>query len=116
MDFNSIKKRYSSTTEIPKEEYEAAKARLPEREFEAQYSKSSFSPSANAYSYLGPIDQKEFTHYYKTEFNNEQAIMLILEAMREEMHFAQKIYTLLMVEFAIAIIVGIVCFLAVILG
>ncbi len=43
-------------------------------------------------------------------------MMLILEAIRKEMHFAQKIYTLLIVEFTIAIIVGIVCFLAVILG
>lgn len=115
MNFDSIKKRYSSTIEISKEEYETAKAMLPESEFHTKYSESSFSPSADAYAYLGPIDQKKFTHYYRTEFDNEQATMLILEAIREEAHFTHKIYTLLIVELAIAIIAGAFCFFAFVL-
>lgn len=112
MDFNSIKKRYTSKTEISKEEYDAAKATLSETEFNAKYSKSSFSPPPSAYAYMGPIDQKEFTRYYKAGFNSEQAMMFVLDEIRKETHYTQKIYTLLIVELTISIIVGIFCIMA----
>lgn len=116
MNFSSIKKRYSNTVEISKEEYDAANVTLSEGEFNAKYSKSSFFPQTTLYAYMGSVDQKEeYTHYYKTEFDSEQAMMFILDAIREETHYTQKIFTLLIVELVISIITGIIFLLAVVL-
>ncbi len=114
MNWDKIKERYSSVTEVSKEEYEAARERLPESDFKAKYSKSSYSPPPEAYI-GGAAGYKEFTHYYKTDFNSEQAMMFIMEAIRKEARFTQKIYTLLIVEAVVAAIAGLVLILTSIL-
>ncbi len=82
--FDELKKLYSHRTEITFQEYDAAKNSMENTEFQMQYLREVSYDSDTG---------RESTHFYRLEYDREDAKLLLLEEIRKNTANAAK-YTL----------------------